>query len=77
MKSTLDFKAIGARIKEARTNAGQSQKQLADLLKCEQAYVSQIETGITKPSLAFLAALSKFSGQSIDYFLFGKSVNRH
>ena len=77
MKSTLDFKAIGARIKEARTDAGQSQKQLAGLLKCDQAYVSQIETGIAKPSLAFLAALSKLFGQSIDNLLFGKSVNRH
>jgi len=71
MKNILDFKAIGARIKEARTDAGQSQKQFADMIECDQAYVSQIETGVTKPSLAFLAALSKFSGQSIDYFLFG------
>jgi transcriptional regulator with XRE-family HTH domain len=77
MKNILDFKAISTRIKEARTDAEQSQKQLADLLECDQGYVSQIETGITKPSLAFLAALSKFSGQSIDYLLFGKSVNRH
>ena len=73
MKKPLDFKAVGARIKETRTSAGKSQKQLADMFECDQGYISQIEKGITKPSLAFLAAFSKFSGQSIDHLLFGKS----
>ena len=73
MKKSLDFKAIGTRIKEARTNAGQSQKELASLVECDQGYISQIEKGITKPSLAFLVAFSKYFGQSIDHLLFGKS----
>ena len=73
MKKSLDFKAIGARIKEARTKSGQSQKELASLVECDQGYISQIEKGITKPSLAFLVAFSKYSGQSIDHLLFGKS----
>jgi signal transduction histidine kinase len=72
MKKNLNFKAVGVRIKEARTNAGQSQKQIASLVDCDQGYVSQVEKGITKPSLAFLAAFSKLSGQSIDYLLLGK-----
>lgn len=76
MKNTLDFKAIGDRIKEARIDTGQSQKQLADLVECDQGYISQIEKGGTKPSLAFLAALSNLTGQSIDYLLFGLGVNR-
>lgn len=76
MKKNLDFKAIGTRIKDARIDAGQSQKQLADLVECDQGYISQIEKGITKPSLAFLVAFSKFSGQSIDHLLFGKSLTQ-
>jgi signal transduction histidine kinase/DNA-binding transcriptional regulator YiaG len=72
MKKKLDLKAIGARIKEGRTNAGQSQKQLADLVGCDHSYVSQVEKGKNRPSLDFLAAFSKLSGQTIDYLLFGK-----
>lgn len=68
----IDFKKVGLRIKNLR---GQySQRELARLLKIvSQTYISEIETGQTKPSIDILYKISRFRGVSIDYILTGEA----
>ena len=65
----LDFKAVGARLKELRLNT--TQVEWARMANVDQGYVSQTETGKTKPSLKYLASVSATSGCSIHWILTG------
>lgn len=65
----LDFKAVGARLKELRLNT--TQVEWARMANVDQGYVSQIETGKTKPSLKYLISVSATSGCSIHWILTG------
>ena len=79
MKRIIDseeFNIIGGRIREARINAGLSQKQLSDKLELLAVYtcrgsVSRIETGKRAITDIEIDAISKVLGVSLDY-LFGR-----
>jgi transcriptional regulator with XRE-family HTH domain len=49
---------IGSRVKEARQNCGLSQRALAELLFCDQATISRIESGILAPDVAQIKVMS-------------------
>src|SRR5512135_722892 len=63
------YKEIGGRIRELRGR--ERQKDWAAKIGCDQGYISQVENGVTKPSLAFLKAVSHMTGASIDWILTG------
>ena len=63
------YKEIGRRIRELRGR--ERQKDWAAKIGCDQGYISQVENGVTKPSLAFLKAVSHMTGSSIDWILTG------
>lgn len=65
--SNIDFKEIGQRLKKLRGKI--KQKEWAEIIGCKQAYVSQVENGITKPSLDYLIKASQITGISIDEML--------
>ena len=79
MKRIIDseeFNIIGGRIKEARINAGLSQKQLSDKLELLAVYtcrgsISRIENGKRAITDIEIDAISKVLGVSLDY-LFGR-----
>lgn len=72
----LDNREVGIRIKALRGNL--SQRVFAEQLKFKQTYVSEIETGKTKPSLEFLVALSDKFQTTIDFVVRGgKIANIH
>ena len=54
----VDYKLIGARIRDGRKNKGYTQEILAEKLNVTVGYVSQIERGITKISLDLLATIA-------------------
>ncbi len=54
----VDYKLIGARIKERRRFKGYTQERLAEKLDVSVGYISQVERGITHISLDLLAAVS-------------------
>ena len=54
----IDYKLIGARIKEKRKECNMTQERLAEHLDVSVGYVSQVERGITKISLDLLGAIS-------------------
>lgn len=54
----VDYKIIGARIKEQRKKYGITQEVLAEMLEVSIGYVSQVERGLTKISLDLLSEIS-------------------
>jgi transcriptional regulator with XRE-family HTH domain len=70
MVKGFDYKEIGRRIKDLRGRA--RQKDWAGRIGCDQGYISQVENGVTKPSLAFLRGVGSITNASIDWILTGK-----
>ena len=66
---TLDYKAIGKRIKIARINADMTQERLSDLLGISPSHMSNIETGTTRVSLTTMVKLANALGVSLDDLL--------
>ncbi len=65
----LNKSAIAGRIKDVRGEL--SQRQFAEILNFKQTYVSEIETGKTKPSIDFLMAMKKEFNTQVDFVLTG------
>lgn len=67
--------AVGERLREARTRAGLSQRQLA-FDGCSPAYVSRIEAGDRIPSLQLLREMGRRLGVSEDWLATGGGGGR-
>jgi transcriptional regulator with XRE-family HTH domain len=68
-KDDLDLaRQIGARLKTARLRAGLTQKQLAEP-RYTKAYISALENGLIKPSMAALRFLARNLGSEPSAFL--------
>lgn len=67
----LDYKRIGARIKERRKIIGISQAQLAETVDLSTKYISQIERGVRHLSLDAIADIAIVLDASVDMLLFG------
>lgn len=59
----------GKRIRELRTEAGLSQKQLAEKLQMSQSAVAKWESGRTEPTAGALIRLARLFGVSSDYII--------
>ena len=57
---SVDYHAIGQRIKRKRKLAGQTQDKLAEALCVSVGYISQLERGVTKISLDTLSKIAFF-----------------
>ncbi|MHB8253085.1 MAG: helix-turn-helix domain-containing protein [Acidiferrobacter sp.] len=60
---------IGSRLKQARTAAGLSLRNLAEKAGISAMAISKYETGKSTPSSGVLLALSKALGVTVEYFL--------
>lgn len=58
---------VGKRLREARIEAGLTQKKVADLLGTGQSTISSYEKGNTLILLLFLIKFAKITNKSIDY----------
>lgn len=65
----IDYIAIGARIRQLRTEKGLTQAKLAELSEQEPSNVSHIERGATKLSLGTLVSIANVLGCSVDDLL--------
>lgn len=66
----LDYKAIGARIKAARTNAKMTQEQLCNALSITSvSHISNIERGTTKVSLTTIVNIANALSVTADDIL--------
>src|SRR5215471_8764080 len=62
---------LGPRLREARSAGGLSVRELARRVGCSASLISQIERGVSVPSVGVLYALATELGSSLDYLLFG------
>ena len=69
----MDYREIGARIREARRAAGMTQEQLAEAVDITPVYVSRIENGVKRASLSVLLRITKVLDTHIEYLLTGNS----
>src|SRR5205085_10154494 len=65
--------ALGARLREARREAGMSQRELA-FPGCTAVYICRIESGQRTPSLQVLRELAKRLGVTEELLLTGKEL---
>lgn len=72
----VDYKLIGARIKEQRRLKGYTQEDLAEKLEVSVGYISQVERGITRISLDLLAAVSTVLECDMAVLVTGSAMNR-
>src|SRR6266511_2307462 len=59
---------LGARVREARRERGMSQAQLAGE-ELTKGFISQVESGLVRPSVRSLQIIAARLGKSLDYFL--------
>ena len=71
----VDYKLIGARIKEQRKAKGYTQENLAEKLEVSVGYISQVERGITRISLDLLAEISTVLECDIAALVTGSALN--
>lgn len=62
----MDYKKMGKRIREYRTRAFMTQEKLAEVIELSAVYISQIETGIRKPSLETIIKVANALGVTLD-----------
>lgn len=60
------------RLKEIRTKAGLTQRQVADYIGCAPSVYSRYETGEREPSIDTLIQLSRYLNVTIDYMIGNK-----
>jgi transcriptional regulator with XRE-family HTH domain len=60
----------GARVAQARQNAGLSQQKLADRIGTARSTIARVEIGVSTPTLDLALALSRELGESVEA-LFG------
>lgn len=67
--SDLDFKTIGANIKNRRTSLGITQESIANYLDVNPSHISNIECGRANPSLTALVKIANILQCSVDCFI--------
>jgi transcriptional regulator with XRE-family HTH domain len=65
---------LGPRLRAARSARGLAVRELARRVGCSASLISQIERGVSVPSVGVLYALATELGSSLDYLLFGSVV---
>lgn len=65
---------VGARIKQARLDAGMTQEQLAEAIQIGVKHVSMIECGTTGISLSGMLKICAALNVTSDELLYGRSV---
>ena len=76
MKNHKDlFIEIGARIKTARENAGFTQEKLANIIGVSTQFISDVERGVSGPSVFTIISICRILHVSSDYILMGIMEN--
>ena len=72
MKSEVNYKELGQRIRSVRQNMCLTQDNLSEMVGCNTSHISNIENNYTKLSLNVLVAIANALGVSVDYLLSGQ-----
>jgi transcriptional regulator with XRE-family HTH domain len=71
----MDYRKIGRRIRNTRTNLNLTREKLAELLDLSTNFVGHIERGEKKMSLETLVKIAATLHVSIDYLIYGIHAN--
>ncbi|MBE6572829.1 MAG: helix-turn-helix transcriptional regulator [Ruminococcaceae bacterium] len=71
----IDYKALGARIREARKKNNITQEKLGEICSLSTAHIGHIERGTRIPSLETIVKISSELGVSTDYLLIDSAAN--
>ena len=74
MKTKLNYKFIGKRIKETRETNCLTQEELAEKADLSKVFIAYIETGKRKPSLESIVKISQALNTKTDNILTGNTV---
>lgn len=74
--STLDYKALGQRIRNARRKNNMTQERLAEVCALSTAHIGHIERGTRIPSLETLFRISEELSVSLDSLVFDSVTDR-
>lgn len=70
MNISVDYIAIGKRIRNARKNKGLTQEKVAEFANVSPNYITIIEKGTSKPSLQVLILIAKVLDTTTDALLY-------
>lgn len=70
----MNYIALGKEIRDLRRKRGLTQEQLAELADLSTPYVSHLERGSKKASMAVLVRLAESLGVTVDRLLVGNQV---
>ena len=74
----LNYKDIGARIREIRKKRGFTQEKLGEIAEVEPSNISHIERAATKVSLPTLLSIANALEVSLDELVYGSLIkNKH
>ena len=71
----VDFKLVGKRVREVRTQQSLSQAELAELANVTPQYISHVETAKKKASLQALVDIANGLGITLDELLSGNLMS--
>ncbi len=74
MKTKLNYRFIGKRIKETREINNLTQEELAEKADLSKVFIAYIEIGKRKPSLESIVKISQALNSSIDNILIGNTT---
>jgi len=69
MQTEINYKQLGKRIVDKRSELNIMQKDLANQLGTAVSHLSDVERGVKKPSLELLMKISYLLDTPVDYFL--------
>lgn len=69
MTYTQDYQDFLERLKNARKDAGLTQKQVAKILGKNQSFISKCESGERRVDILELKVFAELYGKSLDYFV--------
>lgn len=69
MDDFYDYSAIGKELKRLRTDHAYTQEQMAELMSCTPAFISNVENNRTKLNLRVLTYYAKLFHTSVDSIL--------
>ena len=74
MEDSLDYCAMGYRVRQLRTRLELTQENLAEAVGVSLSFIGHIERGEKKASLETVSRLAASLGTSIDYIVLGNNV---
>ena len=73
-KSSLDYAAMGRRIRERRIALHLTQEALAEMAQVSTSFIGHLERAEKIPSLETVARLCNKLGMTADYLVFGRET---